>query len=163
MKFVVSDDADDLFRELNNAEPARVLSQLAFVEEAAHTDSHAPVFEYDTDHNHAWYLLGLAYEKMGDNLCASKCFLNAIDAWPDDASSYVAYSNVEPDPRKIPEVLRSGVVRTNDYRINFNLANTYMDLGKPDKALEALRRIKLNSENRGEVEESIRRASKKVT
>ncbi len=158
MPYLYSDEADKLFLRLNKAEPSIILEELNYVQESYKKDPTIPLFEYDTDHNHAWYTLGLAYEKTGQKRNAARCFRIAIEVWPTDADSYVAYSNVEDQLDLISNVLEAGVEQTDDNRIRFNLSNTYLDLGMPDQALEHLRRIKEKGGFGNEVAEQIDKA-----
>jgi tetratricopeptide (TPR) repeat protein len=120
------------------------------------------LFEYDTDHNHAWYLRGLAFEKLGNRTEAASCFLVAIEVWPDDADSYVAYSNTEDDLEAITEVLERGVVRTDDERIRFNLANTYLDLNLPERAVSHANSLMRSGSTLSGIEETLETAKRAI-
>ncbi len=118
-----------------------MLVNLAFVTGWVEEGQQRPAFEYDTDLNHALYLLGLAHESQGNLTQAARYFLEAIKVWPEDAQSYVAYSNTEVDLERQIEVLEGGLCIFDDPSVRFNLAHAYMDLERFGKALVHLEAI----------------------
>lgn len=136
--FVTSDQADTLFSKLNSAPAVQVLEQLQFVSRFDAEESERPFFEFDTDLNHAWYLIGLAHEALGNQSEAARSFRRAAEVWPSDAEAFLAYSNVEQDLDAQIAFLTWGLTKTDDPRIMFNLANAYLDTGRPIEAMQAL-------------------------
>jgi len=157
-----SEEADAWFRQLDGLNAEQVIQRLEYVREAREHENTATLFEYDTDHNHAWYLLGLAHEKLGDLTTAAKCFRVAAETWPSDADAYVAYSNTEPNARLQTEFLEAGLQHVDDPRIRFNLANAYFDLAAPENALRHLEAISGDWESYGEVVEAINLALSRI-
>lgn len=132
-----SNAADALFSEINSAEPDVVISSLSFL--MKDTDKEKVLnFEYDTDLNHAWYLLGSAFEKLGRLESAASCFKRAAEIWPEDSEAFLAYSNTENSLQKQIPFLEWGCSVNDDMRIKFNLANALIDNGEKNRALEIL-------------------------
>lgn len=153
-----SEQADKWFRELSTLDAAERVRELGYVTEIWNSADRVPIFEYDTDHNHAWYLLGLAYEEGGNFAEAAKCFRVSAEIWPNDADAYVAFSNVERDAASQVEVLEEGLKFVDDPRIRFNLANAYLDLGDPKNALVQLNAIPKSWSEYSDVKVSISQA-----
>ncbi len=162
-KFLSSREADDLFHRLDTAEPSVVIDELAFLTDYSFVGDQPPVFEYDTDLNHAFYLLGLAYEKNAFYSKSSECFQKAIEAWPQDVESYVAVSNVEDNLELQVEILERGVQFCPDPRILLNLAHAYGDLQLLGKALKMLQRISPTWEQYDLVTFSIDKIGRRIT
>lgn len=150
------EEADKLFSQLNVASPDRVLRALDYLVKAREAASPAVFFDYDSNHNHAWYLIGLAYEKQGRFAMAADAFHYAAKIYPSDASAYLAFSNVEDDLRRQVTVLEQALDTIEDWELRFNLANAYMDLGDPASALRHLEKIDPALADDTEVNESKR-------
>lgn len=149
-----SSEADQLFERLNAAEPAVVISELEFITKSKEYDEGEVIFEYDSDHNHAWYLLGLAYEALGNKKEAALCFVRAIKIYPSDADAYVAYSNTEDKLEEQVTCLEIGLRQFEDPRVRLNLANALLDLNQPRKALFHLEQIAPGFKNYSKVVEA---------
>ncbi len=101
----VSDkDADTLFTELRSAKHSEKIERLQFVADWLNGAQEYSLFEYDTDLNHALYLLGFSHEAEGRLLEASLYFRHAIEIWPQDIEAYIAFSNVSDDLNQQIEV-----------------------------------------------------------
>ncbi len=72
---------------------------------------------------------------------AATCFLNAFFAYPKDIEALVAYTNTQENLEKQVCEIESILAVSEDWRIRFNLANAYIDLGQKEKALRHLERI----------------------
>jgi tetratricopeptide (TPR) repeat protein len=160
--YISSIEADQLFNECHRASPQNILEKLAFVAAWSTSGRHAALFEYDTDLNHALYLLGQAFEKMEQRDEAAKFYRLAIEAWPIDEDAYVAYSNTEVNRDNQIEVLERGLILFDDPRVRFNLAHAYLDVGKESDALRHLRFIDKSWSHFDAVARDMERAKKLI-
>jgi tetratricopeptide (TPR) repeat protein len=157
--YISSEEADRLFIECRALTSRAVIVRLQFVSNWLKKEKKEPLFEYDTDLNHACYLLGLAHEKLGDTHSASAFYLSAIQVWPEDADAYVAFSNNETDASKQIPILERGLQKFEDSRVRFNLAHAYMDLGQYEDAKSHLGKIDPSWSNYKQVEEELQNLS----
>lgn len=158
MKKYTSEEADELLNQIKDVPPLIIIRRLRFLWRRGF----GMLFEYDSDHNRAWYLLGLAYEKIGKRPEAATCFLNAFFSYPKDMEALIAYTNTQDDLEKQVEEVENLLAISLDWRIRLNLANAYLDLDQPQKAIYHLEKIAPEPDSAAKIGERLQRAREKL-
>ncbi len=106
----------------------------AILNELLAHDQSVIVSPYDTDENHAWYLVGNAYFKLKNYQQAISSFKRAIECWQDDKDGYLALANSYSDfglPKKAEQVLRTALKKwPSDEKFVYNMGNALFDQKK---------------------------------
>ena len=137
MLYISGEDANDLFKTLNEASVDEVLESMSFLWDTANEF----VFEYNSDWNHAWYLCGLAHEKNSSNALAAISFLTAFPIYPHDADAFVAYTNCENNLDAQIAAFKSFGSQITDWRVLLNVSNALIDSGNYEAAVVLLNKI----------------------
>ena len=94
--------------------------------------------EYRSDENHAWYIVGDIFFKLGKFDLAVNAFTKALSARPEDVDASMAlancYSELELFSKAEDALLHALKVRPNDSALRYNIANAYFDQGKLEQA-----------------------------
>ena len=119
-------DVFDNIHKLSQEEKYRSMLDLLLTSSGASVQS-----PYDTDINHAWYLAGDAYFRLGDFQQAVSAFKKAKESWGEDRDSFLALANSYSElglPEKSEEVLREGLkIWQGDEEFSYNLGNALFD------------------------------------
>lgn len=88
---------------------------------------------YDSDLNHAWYIVGDIYFENGNYESAIHAFKQALTAWPMDKDAMLALANSYSEivmPDKAEKVLRDALkLDPKNPLLLYNLANSLFDQG----------------------------------
>lgn len=104
---------------------------------------------YSGDLNHAWYLTGDLYYKLGCIDEALKAFKRSLANWSEDTEAMMAIANcysLLSRPRWAVYYLRKALELDPDNRnLVYNLGNAYLDCGSYDAATRAYRKALLGA------------------
>lgn len=122
---------------------------------------------YDSDLNHAWYIVGDIFFKQGEYEQAVSSFKKALDDWPDDVDAMLALSNCYSElnmPKKSEEVLlKAKKISPMNMSIIYNLGNSFFDQKMYQQAINMYNIVESTDENlQSLATKNIKRAEEKL-
>ena len=99
---------------------------------------------YHEDLNHAWFLIGSIYTDKGNYEDAISAFKKSLEDWPEDdqAMSALAYCYMETgNPFQAQKQLEMAIQRKQKEEYYYNLANSFFDQCKFERAIELYKKI----------------------
>src|SRR5262245_11469038 len=100
--------------------------------------------QFDSDRNHAWYLVGDILFHQGNLDEAAVAFRKAIKEWPQDVDARMALANCMSElgrHRWAVFHLRKAISSASDVpALRYNLGNAYFDLGQYGAAIREYKR-----------------------
>jgi len=100
-----------------------------------------------SDLNHAWYVVGDAFYKLGDQENALRSFRKALFYWSNDCDSYLAITNCSESLEEVEECIVRGLeICPNDDRLKINYANLLLDAGRNLDAKRVISKVDRDSD-----------------
>lgn len=102
---------------------------------------------YDTDLNHAWYVVGNIFYKRNDFDYAISCFKKALKHWTEDVETMCAlansYSEIDQPNKAAYWLLKALKISPANPTFLYNYANALFDLKRYQKAIKYYLQIPL--------------------
>lgn len=100
---------------------------------------------YDSDLNHAWYIIGKGFDRRGEQTRAVAAFERALEEWPDDAEAHsmlgCLYSDIGNHGSAGHHFRRALALDPASDEVKYNLANALFDQGKYEDAIALYQEI----------------------
>ncbi|WP_428623519.1 tetratricopeptide repeat protein [Sedimenticola sp.] len=133
MAFSEKDEFSEVHEKIGNREYDMALNLLC------HNKTGKIRKPFDRDPNHAWYLVGDIFFKMGDYERAIEAFLEAFRCRDDDVEALWAIANCYSElhkPKNAEEYLRIAIkLDPSKQQLIYNLGNALFDQGQYEEAL----------------------------
>ena len=155
----------DIFEEIHDL--SRQNSYQKVIEKLLANNGQSIRSPYDSDLNHAWYLIGDAYYRLGNLEFAVSAFKKAIQQWADDKDAILALSNCYSELNSLSDaenVLRTAIQKwPGDGYYWYNLGNSLFDQRKYEESIAAYQNVVGDEELTSMAKSNIEAAKNKLS